>query len=50
MAGEIRCYVVGESAGVIRFDEAYALSPKETKAVSEHYPIKFHLQRKQHAV
>ena len=46
VAGEIRCYVVGESAGVIKFDEAYGLSPKEAKIVSDHYPVMFHLQRK----
>ena len=47
MAGEIKCFVVKESAGVIRFDEEYALSAEEAKTVSDHYPVAFHLERKQ---
>ena len=44
MAGEIGNYIVPNSAGIFRFDQAYGLNNELTEDVSDHYPIECELQ------
>ncbi len=46
IAGDVKCYIVKNSAGVVKFDMDYELTSEEAQSVSDHYPVQFQLQGK----
>lgn len=41
---DLESRIVADSAGVFRFDQAFALTPDETELVSDHYPVEIKIR------